>query len=148
MKYYRIWLITALWLGFIGTIIWLADHHEARAFFRWIDRHSGVDKLGHFCLFGLLAFFLNFTFWTHPFFNARRYWVPGSALVGILSTMEEFSQRSMPYRTFDLLDMTANWIGVIFFGWLAWWLAAMLAHRASERPKEPIFQQSRSQNEL
>jgi hypothetical protein len=33
--------------------------------------------------------------------------------------LEEFSQQFFANRTFSLLDLTASYLGVIFFSWLA-----------------------------
>jgi hypothetical protein len=40
-------------------------------------------------------------------------------ILALLISLEEFSQRSFPSCTFDLVDLTASYLGVIFFSWLA-----------------------------
>jgi VanZ family protein len=85
------------------------------------------DKVGHLGAYGLLAFF-GVTFFGH----ARRWWVVGALLVA--ATLEEFSQRAFPTRTFDLGDLAMNVVGICVFGALA---AALSAARRRPRPPPP-----------
>jgi hypothetical protein len=39
--------------------------------------------------------------------------------LALLIGLEEFSQKWFPTRNFDLLDLTASYLGVAFFAWLA-----------------------------
>jgi len=43
----------------------------------------------------------------------------GSIIALTLITLEEFSQRLIPYRTFDLVDLIADYSGVFVFSGLA-----------------------------
>ena len=39
--------------------------------------------------------------------------------LALLIGIEELSQRSFSNRTFDLIDLSASYLGLIFFSWLA-----------------------------
>ena len=113
------WLPALAWLMFVGVIIYLADRHLARWFFRFLDGHPGSDKVGHFCLIGGTAFFVNLALRGREFRFLGRGWLLGSLLVGVAFTIEEFTQLRIPWRTFDYGDLTADFVGILFFGWVA-----------------------------
>ncbi len=113
------WLLAALWLGAIGFIIFCADARKFRPFFNFVSSHPGLDKLGHFLLFGGAAFLLNLALGWRTWRVTGRNWLLGSTLVAVFCVTEEFSQLWFPSRTFDLLDLTADFAGIILFGWLA-----------------------------
>ena len=89
------------------------------------------DKLAHFLLAGGLSLLLNLTL------RASRLRVgPVNILVGTLillplAALEEFSQLAIAYRTFSLQDLTANYVGIIVFGWIA--SAVLKISRARQR---------------
>ena len=68
-----------------------------------------LDKLGHLGAYGLLAF-LGVSF----FGPARRWRVVGLLL--LVSTLDEFSQRAFPTRTFDVGDLVMNVVGIVALG--------------------------------
>lgn len=94
-------------------MIVFADRGKARAFFGWIDSFPLGDKAGHFFLIGVMAFLLNhaLAFRTAPINRSRLQL--GGLIVGVLITLEEFSQLWFSSRTFDTGDLLANWIGVL-----------------------------------
>ena len=72
------------------------------------------DKVGHFGIYGLLTLFANYAFKFRHFAGKvmNQY---GAVLVIVISTAEEFSQLFLPMRTFSLLDIMANFSGVLVF---------------------------------
>jgi hypothetical protein len=75
----------------------------------------GIDKLLHFVLVGALAFFC-VGWWAD-----RSPWL----VLGILSTgaiAEEASQLLSAARSFSLVDLAANLLGIVVFGVAARWL--------------------------
>ena len=70
------------------------------------------DKVGHLFAYGGLGFL------AVAFFGHARRWKVLAVLV-ILATLEEFSQRLFPTRTFDLGDLVMNVVGIVAFGMLA-----------------------------
>ena len=112
------WIPFVLWLFFVGTIIICADRSLARPLFDFVGRYPGSDKFAHAVGMCILAFTLNYAL------RART--VPlkccrvqlGGLIVAVVMTIEECSQIWIPSRTFDLLDLTANYIGILCAGWL------------------------------
>jgi hypothetical protein len=53
--------------------------------------------------------------------NHSRIWVTviSGLVLALLIGLEEFSQRNFASRTFGLDDLSASYLGVIFFSWLA-----------------------------
>ena len=78
-------------------------------------RHRHGDKLGHFAAYGLLML------WFTQLYVARR----SRAHAGVFVAMGvalEFLQGALGYRSYDIVDMYANTLGVA----LGWALGAML----------------------
>ena len=95
------WL-TILFALFIILIIVLAD----------------LGKLG--ILYGILTLLINLTlFRSIPFQGQIRVAIISDLTLALLIGLEEFSQRYFSSRTFSLGDLTASYLGVIFFSWLA-----------------------------
>ena len=111
------WL-TILFAVFILLIIVLADTGTLSTLF--IARIPYADKVGHFVLYGILALLINMTLFRSLPNRSRKWIVVMSGLLLILIIgLEEFSQRYFAERTFSLADLTASYLGVVFFSWLA-----------------------------
>jgi len=113
------WL-TILFTLFIILIIVLADTGKLGIFTQVYHIPYG-DKVGHFILYGILILLINLTlFRSLPSSTSRKGVVIISGLIlALLIGLEEFSQRNFSTRTSSLSDLTASYLGVIFFSWLA-----------------------------
>jgi len=112
------WL-TLLFALIIFLIIVLADTGNL-GFLAIVYRIPFADKLGHFILYGIPVLLVNRTLFRLLPSRSRNWIALGSALtLALLIGLEELSQRSFPSRTFDLIDLSASYLGVIFFSWLA-----------------------------
>ena len=112
------WL-TILFALFIILIIVLADLGKL-GILQTINRIPLGDKAGHFILYGILTLLINLTlFRSIPFQSRTRIAVIIGLILALLIGFEEFSQRNFPSRTFSLGDLTASYLGVIFFSWRA-----------------------------
>jgi len=112
------WL-AILFTLFILLIIVLADTGNL-GFLDVIYHIPYADKLGHFILYGILALLINLTlFRSLPNRNRMRVAVVSGLILGLLIGLEEFSQRSFTTRTFGLDDLSASYLGVIVFSWMA-----------------------------
>jgi polysaccharide biosynthesis protein VpsQ len=105
---------------FIVGVIILADRNALPPFIRAIYDFPNGDKLGHFILFGLLNFFVTraiLASWP----SQSRGWLTLSVgcILALLITLEEYSQKFYPSRTFDVLDLLASCMGLLAGGWLA-----------------------------
>ena len=100
---------------FILWVIYLANTGQNSVFFQLIASIPYGDKLGHFCLFGLLTLATNFAFRLKSFKVYSLEIFLGTALVSTFVIIEECSQYFIPNRTFDLIDLSADFIGILLF---------------------------------
>ncbi len=100
---------------FIIWVIYLANTGQNSVFFQFVASIPYGDKLGHFCLFGLLTLAINFACKLKSFKVHSIELFLGTILVFIFVIIEEFSQYFIPNRTFDLIDLSADFVGIVFF---------------------------------
>jgi len=104
---------------FIILIIILADMGKL-GFVRFINSIPYGDKAGHFILYGLLTLFIDLVYLRSPRTSNRKFTVIRIALIlALLIGLEEFSQKYFSRRTFDYLDLTFSYLGVVCFSWLS-----------------------------
>ncbi len=123
-------ILTALFILFVLAIIVIADLGSGKLLFDLIEYVPGGDQTGHFFFMGILSFLVNLSL-----SGARiRLWgndvLKGSVIVAVPVTIEEFSQILLSERGFSLLDLGADYLGILFFGWLA---VRILTHQ--QRPR-------------
>jgi VanZ family protein len=112
------WL-TVSFVIFIVAVIVLADSGKL-GLLHFVYEFPNGDKVGHFILFGILAFLLDLTYFqTHPRADLQRVAVIIGLVLALLIGLEEFSQKFIPLRTFSLFDLFASYVGVVYFSWLA-----------------------------
>jgi VanZ family protein len=111
--------LALMYFGLIALIIFLADRSDSQFIFAWIRAIPGGDKVGHFILIGGFAFVVNYSLSCREFRLGTRHFLLGSAIVLALTVAEEFSQIFIPYRTFDLVDLLFDFLGIWNFGLLA-----------------------------
>lgn len=119
----RLYSISALcFFSFILWVIYQANTGKESVFFQLVASIPYGDKLGHFCLFGILTLLsnlaLNFTLITC--LTVKFYL--GSLLVFIFVTLEEFSQFFIANRTADFSDLFADIFGIIVFSYITFYL--------------------------
>jgi len=111
------WL-TILFGLFIVLIIILADQGKL-GILRILTSHN-LDKVGHFVLYGILTLLLDLTFIRAlPNRSPKLVVVSIGLILAVLIGAEEVSQQYFPSRTFDLIDLTCSYLGVLFFSWVA-----------------------------
>ncbi len=115
MKYLAIFFT----LFIIGVII-LADQGAIPPFIRSLYDFPNGDKLGHLILYGLLSFFLISAFLSRFNHNPKRVALSVGLILALAIAAEEWSQQFFSARTFDLVDLTASYIGLVIGGWVAW----------------------------
>jgi VanZ family protein len=113
------WL-AILFTLFILLVIVLADAGILRHYVGFLYAVPWGDKAGHFILYGILALLINLAlFSSAP--NRSRSWlaIRCGLTLAVLIGIEEFSQQYFSNRTFDLVDLTFSYLGVLFFSWAA-----------------------------
>lgn len=90
--------------------------------FDFIQHVPGKDKTGHFFLMGLLTLIVNLALKMRAIeLGKLRIYLASFIIFGFL-TIEEFSQIFISTRTFDLADLTANYLGIVVFSIIARWV--------------------------
>ena len=108
-----------LFAVFILLIIVLADAGRL-GMLATINQIPFADKAGHFILYGILALLVNLAlFHASPLQNRRRVAVTTGLILVVLIGLEEVSQQFFAERSFDLVDLTFSYLGVVFFSWVA-----------------------------
>ena len=109
--------LAILFALFILVIIVLADTGIlSRYMGSLFDAIPNVDKLGHFLLYGVLALFLNLTlFRSHQDRSRSRLAAICGLILALLIGLAEVSQQYFSSRTFDLVDLTFSYLGVLCF---------------------------------
>ncbi|MBV6647302.1 MAG: VanZ family protein [Cyclobacteriaceae bacterium] len=103
-----------LFFSFICWLIYQADTDQENLLMNIAESIPWGDKIGHFFLFGGLAFLLNQTLRFRRFSLYAFRPLLGSVLVIIFCLIEEFTQLGFPSRTFDWLDMMSDAAGIFF----------------------------------
>ncbi len=116
-------LLAFLFAGFLFYVIYSANQSADFYFVKWVRALPYGDKIGHFLLMGIMTLLINLALRNRTFslFNKNILW--GSSIIFIIITIEEFTQISNPNRTFDVLDLSANYLGIFCFS-----MAAIFVH--------------------
>jgi polysaccharide biosynthesis protein VpsQ len=115
------WLAIAFTI-FIVAVIALADLGRLRFLFRIMGRYENLDVLLHFILIGTLTFLVTASLiQTFPTKNLRMIVFVSIFFFLIFFTIEELSQIPIRGRSFSVKDLVANYLGILVFGFLAWW---------------------------
>lgn len=112
-------LVLFLVLVIIPTIV-LADLGRLPGFLAAVYAFPDGDKLGHFGLYGILAFLLVIVV---PSSDTPRRWRKAVLCCGLLIVaigVEEISQHMLATRSADLVDFICSVLGVVVFGYAAW----------------------------
>ncbi|MEM7554785.1 MAG: VanZ family protein [Cyanobacteria bacterium P01_A01_bin.84] len=117
MNSHRSWVI-AFWF-YIGIIITIVVSAYLRFIPNEIQQFPHYDTILHFLLIGFSAFLGHLAL--------RKRWIKilfiplplAPILIGFFVTIEEFLQILSPHRSFDVVDLAANFAGLIIFTLLA-----------------------------
>lgn len=115
------WLAIAFTI-FIVVVIVLADLGRLRFLFWILGRFENLDVLLHFVLIGTLTFLVTASLLqTFPNKNLNMIVLASILFFLIVFTIEEVSQLHIRGRSFSVKDLAANYLGILVFGFLAWW---------------------------
>lgn len=116
------WLPWALFLAyasFVLCVLWAMDSGRGQIVQAFVDTHAYSDKLAHCVLMGILCLLLNVALSAPTVRILNRPVLKGSLWLGAIIVLEELSQLYVPHRTFDLLDLLADGIGILAAGAIA-----------------------------
>lgn len=109
-------------LSFI-FIIWIIIHANLgldNPFIQFVHQIPGGDKIGHVCVFAGLTFLLNHALSYTSFKLFKLDLWTGSMLILCFALAEEFTQLFFATRTFDLLDILSDLVGISLASALAY----------------------------
>lgn len=118
-------VVTLAFFAFIVWIIYMADTGQNSVFFDVVRAIPYGDKLGHFCIFGVLTLGANMALNFRVLACYRLYL--GTVLVSAFALLEELSQFFMVNRTLDIMDLLADALGIACFSVLSYVVAKRLA---------------------
>ena len=108
----RFRIACSLFAVFVGAIIYAADAGIGQRYFDIVRSFPMGDKISHFLLMGTLAGLANLSIGCRTLGGSRIRPGLGTVIVTILVVAEEISQIWIPGRSFDLLDLTADFLGI------------------------------------
>ncbi len=113
-----LWIVTGLFILFIVVIIIFADQGIVPNPIKIMYDYAWGDKLGHLILMGTLAFLVNLSCSARRIQLFSRSVLLGSLLVSLAVILEEVSQLFLPSRSFSWLDLSCDFLGIVFASWL------------------------------
>lgn len=117
--------------GVIGIIV-AVDLRMAPLVTDVVKRLPGRDTTGHFVLFAVLSLLINLAF-ARSRIGGRELGVPlCTGLLLVVLTLEEYSQKLIPGRDFNLTDLGASVAGAVLFAVAAWAILARTSFRRVE----------------
>lgn len=115
---YLKWLpFCLLFLAIIGITVGI-DSGRLQSLTGWINSIPFGDKFGHLLVIGCLTFLLNDALARRKLKIGRFRILLGCTIVAVAMTVEECSQMWFPARTFDLIDLSANYLGIALAGFI------------------------------
>jgi hypothetical protein len=110
----HLWAIFGIFfLVFFLYVIYSANQGTLPFFIRRLYMFPGGDKLGHFVLLGIASFFANQVLYPRHFLVFGKVFFVGTLIVLVAITAEEISQIFIASRTFDLIDLSCSYLGII-----------------------------------
>jgi VanZ family protein len=96
----------------------MADTGQKSIFFDFVRIIPFGDKIGHFLLFGFLTLGTNIVFKLRGIRIGNINVLYGSIVIVCVVVIEELSQKYMPGRTFDVIDIIASLAGIVAFSFI------------------------------
>ena len=115
----RIKILAIVYFLILAGIVVLADLRATQFLFQPVRKLPYGDKISHFVLMGFFSFLTNLALTAKTVRVLRVNFLLGTLIVLTVVTVEEFSQKFIRGRSFDLVDLVADFSGIILFGELA-----------------------------
>ncbi len=107
----RIQLLFLVFCSFLGTVVYAADIGVGAQYWGWLRHVPMGDKVCHCGLMFTLCVLANLVLKCR-ILSLQHGILLGTVIVSIVVVGEEFSQIWIPGRSFDLLDLTADFLGI------------------------------------
>jgi polysaccharide biosynthesis protein VpsQ len=112
------WFLFFIFLLFLMGIIIANDLGQMKSIINLVNSLPFGDKFGHIIFIGTLAYLLNYALADRLTKIGNYKILLGCLIIAVAMTIEEFSQIWIPNRTFDLMDLAANYLGISIAGWI------------------------------
>ena len=100
----------------LAVVTLLADTGNLQLALHRLHQLPLGDKVIHFTLVGTLALLLNLSIHRGADVSLIRRILPGSLIVIIASTLEEYSNTMLSFRSWSVGDLIANYLGILCIG--------------------------------
>ena len=110
--------VTVIYALFIVGVVLSAGMGWNQSAFAWVRGFAG-DKVLHFVLVGTLALLLNLSLQSQVMRLGPIGLQGGTMIMLVVATIEETFQLLVQNRTFDVVDLSCNYLGIIMLGSLA-----------------------------
>src|SRR4051812_28563759 len=101
-----------LFCVFLGFVIYTEDVGEGSRYWGWVSNVPMGDKFCHCAFMFTFSVLTNLALSCRPIRLGGQSVLLGTVIVTIIVAAEEFSQLWIPGRDFDLLDLTADLVGI------------------------------------
>ncbi|MDA7881215.1 VanZ family protein [Akkermansiaceae bacterium] len=119
----RFWLSCLLGVLLLMMIFIMARDSKATWFFATVGKIPYFDKVGHFCIMGLISLCAVAGLAHRLPFPPLKAGLIVMGGVFVISTIDEISQAFIPSRTFSLLDLAASALGILCLGLIGNWIS-------------------------
>jgi len=109
-------LLAILFFGFLCLIVYLANQGRLYDYVPNVNDYPGADKICHFILMGTMAMLANLALGGRKIQLFSKSVYLGSLIVLVLVGAEELSQLFITSRSFDLLDLSFDILGILILG--------------------------------
>jgi len=120
-KLSRDFIFVTFFIFIIGIII-AANRGSLGNSFSFASQIPYFDKIGHFILMGLLAFFAIISLVPRMRGPQQKATLKIVAILLVMIALEEISQHFIPSRTFSIADYLCGFIGVLVASFVSKWL--------------------------
>ena len=109
INFYRYLVLSIAWVFFTFYLLIIYSHKESSTI-----SFPFLDKVVHFILFFIQSILITNTLYEYSDRNNRIILILSIILLLLFGLIIEIQQIYLPYRTFEIMDLIANFLGVLF----------------------------------
>ena len=108
INFYRYLVLSIAWVFFTFYLLIIYSHKESSTI-----SFPFLDKVVHFILFFIQSILITNTLYEYSDRNNRIILIASIILLLLFGLIIEIQQIYLPYRTFEIMDFIANFLGVL-----------------------------------
>ena len=108
INFYRYLVLSIAWVFFTFYLLIIYSHKESSTI-----SFPFLDKVVHFILFFIQSILITNTLYEYSDRNNRIILIASIILILLFGLIIEIQQIYLPYRTFEIMDFIANFLGVL-----------------------------------